>query len=391
MNGKQYCISEYGESKRTKSTQRVTRIFLNAYIRYLYPEISAEETDTYSLKYLTETEDHFSVLRDYLIFLNKSGLAPNTINSRITYVIHWLKWNRVYLTTAEYDMIRRNLPAPVTVHEDKRITPDHIRSIVFHSDTLLKAFVLMVSSSGARVNEVLNLKFSDLREGKPRSFHIPRERMKAGKPHTYFYSDEAHMALEEWLKIRSAAVRHAESRTVRCLHREWTCRSDRIFPLTYEAVRQKFCRSMRNAGLFGIDTQSGRSEISFHSLRKWCESTMKLYMPINVANELIGHDEGLSRHYRRYTEETLREYYLLVEPHLRILSSSDCSLLREESSGRKMFPDSTIITVLLDSYASRIAEMERELETLRSLVTERYGTRNIRAGWKTDYDEHPIQ
>ena len=373
MNEKQYCISEYGESKRTNSTRRLTRIFLNAYIRFLYPEAPADETDTYSLRYLAETEDHFPVLRDYLIFLNRSGLAPNTINSRITYVIHWLKWNRVYLTTAEYDMIRRNLPAPVTVHEDKRITPDHIRSIVFHSDTLLTAFVLMISSSGARVSEVLNLKFSDLREGKPRSFHIPRERMKSGKPHTYFYSDEAHVALEEWLKIRSGAARSAESRTVRCLHREWVGRSDRIFPLTYEAVRQKFCRAMRGAGLFSVDRTSGRSEISFHSLRKWCESTMKLYMPINVANELIGHDEGLSRHYRRYAEETLREYYLLAEPHLGILSCSDCSLLSEKSIVSGVVSDSIIVKVLLDSYASRVAEMEREIETLRSLVTGRSG------------------
>lgn len=73
----------------------------------------------------------------------------------------------MYLTTAEYDMLRRNLPSPVTIHEDKRITPDHIRSIVFYSDTLLKAFVLLGSSSGARVNEVLNQGFSDLRKGNP--------------------------------------------------------------------------------------------------------------------------------------------------------------------------------------------------------------------------------
>jgi len=45
---------------------------------------------------------------------------------------------------------------------------------------------------------------------------------------------------------------------------------------------------------------------------------MKLHIPINLANELIGHDEGLSVHYRRYGKKQMREAYRIVEPYLSI-------------------------------------------------------------------------
>ncbi|MCZ0862282.1 tyrosine-type recombinase/integrase [Methanocorpusculum vombati] len=366
MGDTYYSVSEYIETKRTDNTRKAALYGLAVFFQYLNPvQKTREELDRVSIQYLRETTDHFDQVRDYCVYLVKyTDFTPNTIKNRVNALIHWLRWNRIVFSPAESAIISNILPRAIPVHEDRVISRDNIRSILSHSDTLLQTVILILASSGMRINELLNTRFSDIRPGAPNAIHIPRNRMKAGKAHTYFYSSEAEKSLSEWLKVRDAYIDRAMLKTQYCLKRlAKKADDDLIFPFSYDTLRRKFLRAIEAANLYEVNTESSRTTISFHSFRKWCESTMKLYVPINVVNELIGHDEGLSRSYRRYAADQLRSAYQAAEPHLFILAPEEYAILKGESAHVLREQQATTA-----SLAAEMMKMRAEIEAMREFI-----------------------
>ena len=362
MEQRHYSLEEFAESKRSVSTQKLSRRSLRQYLLFVYPEATQETVDAYSLRYLKEGHDHFSHLVQY-INQNREK-APLTLNRVVSDVRYWLRWNGQELSVSESARLKNILPRPVVITEDEALTIEKIRSILVHSDTLMRAFLLTLSSSGMRADELMGVRFSDMREeGGCRYFHIPAARMKARKPHDYRYSAEAYAAIQEWLKVRSEYVRKAEAKTRRCLGRDVDDTADLLFPLSYNTHSAKLHNALRDAKLLRQDETTKRYTIGFQAFRRWYDSVLKLHLPLNVANELVGHDEGLSSNYRRYPRKMLDDAYLSVEDHLRIFAPDDYVSLKGSMSEELKTQASTTAAL-----AAELLRQREELDAMKLFI-----------------------
>ncbi len=83
------------------------------------------------------------------------------------------------------------------------------------------------------------------------------------------------------------------------------------------------------------------------------ESTAKLHQPENIVNALIGHDEGLSKHYRRYTSEQLRDSYKVIEPWLCIEAPVSYAELQGETKQALSEQNAVIVSLVKDMQSQK--------------------------------------
>ena len=357
-----------------QTTAKNAAYHLRAYLSFVYStDVSLEELDAVSIQHISDvfagSVSAFRKFREYCEMLKQTPTAPTTIKTRISSVKRWYSWNNISFSGQEQAILSTVLPRAVNVSEDEDITAEQIRSILHHSDVLLKALILLAVSSGARINEILQLRYSDLVDGTPKAFRIPRERMKAGRAHTYFYSEEAGCALDEWNKRRPEYVRRAKVKIELCLKQKADETSgELIFPICYNTARERLRRTLKAAELWRVD-DAGRDTIHFHSFRKFCDSEMKRHIPTNTANALIGHYEAGDISYRRYSKEILREEYLKCEPYLTILAPKEYAELQTTTSRRITETNAT-----MSALAARLVETEREYAALRELILSMSGS-----------------
>jgi len=86
-------------------------------------------------------------------------------------------------------------------------------------------------------------------------------------------------------------------------------------------------------------------------------------MSINMANEIIGHDEGLSKSYRRYDKQTIREEYCKVEPYLTVLAPANYADLQGTTQKELRAQQETTAAL-----AAKMLSMEQELKELRTII-----------------------
>lgn len=351
------------------NTAKNATYHLRYYLSFVYAtEISFEELDAVSVQHINDvlmkSVSPYVKFREYCESLKRAGIAPSTALTRTSSVRRWYSWNNIVFSPQEQAILTSIQPRAVHVSEDEDVTAEQIRGLLHHSDVMMKALILLAVSSGARINEILNLRYSDLVEGTPCGFHIPRERMKAGRAHTYFYSEEAGRALEEWSKRREEHLRRARVKIERCLKQKAgePC-EELIFPICYNTARERLRRTLKAAGLLRRD-DVGRDTVHFHSFRKFCDSEMKRHIPPNVANALIGHYEAGDVSYRRYDKEMLKAEYLKCEPYLTILAPAGYAEL-QTTTQRQISETNATVSAL----ANRLVEMEREYAALREFVS----------------------
>lgn len=358
-----YSLDEFLESKKSEGTKKAAGRSIRQFLKLVYPDVKNEELNECSLRYLEEHDDHFLQLMRF-IKANRHK-APLTIHHEVNHVQYWLKWSGIELSVAECAKLKNMMPRPVVLTEDEVLTPDKIRTLLNHSDVLMRAFILLLCSSGMRADELVKIRFEDMREDGCRRFHIPAERMKARKPHDYRYSDEAHDALLEWLKVRDDYVARADLKTRRCLqHKKDHSQMDEfIFPFSYALFSVKLHNVLESAKMLRKDETTGRCTITFQAFRRWFDSTIKLHMSVNLANELVGHDEGLSSNYRRYPQEMLDEAYHDVEKYLKIFAPDDYANMKGEFA--RMLQNQETTTAQL---TAEILKQKEDISALNSRI-----------------------
>ncbi len=296
---------------RARATRNAVRKSLRAYLRYLSGNTSAsdEQLAAFAGTYLRKSVDliYTDICRYAVHLRDTKKNAPNTIRLKMYYAFAYLACNRISITPADKKRLQNLLPRPVTVTEEEELTRQTLKTLVTAADPQMKTILLLLISSGMRISELLSITRDQIRYGTPTEICINREHMKAGKPHIYCISKEAETALAAYL----AGIQH---------HSEHEPGLRRIFPSCYATIGKHFLDLQKKTGVHQWSPQGRRSTITLHSIRKWTESEMKLHIPINLANELIGHDEGLSAHYRRYGREQMRTAYQTVEPHLTLFT-----------------------------------------------------------------------
>jgi hypothetical protein len=201
------------------------------------------------------------------------------------------------------------------------MTAGVIESAMKELDLKGRALVLTLASSGARLNEILSLKISDVDfESKPVKLTLRNTKNKQTR--FTFITSEAAQCVQAWLEKRDQYLVGASRRNAG-LVRAGICgkkdtNTDLLFPLTDSAVNSLWENALKAANLYSQDEQTGRNQYRIHSFRKFFISQLSMAGQKTLAEHLAGHSGYLDNSYRRSGEEEAGKAYLSVQHVLTI-------------------------------------------------------------------------
>jgi len=270
--------------------------------------------------------DIYRVLSEFVIFLDKNGYKPKTIQVRLAATKGYLRHIGIKVSTDDCKHSVR-MPKPIR-HRDEPITKEMILRLLRNVSPNMQTIILVLLSSGMRIGELVQLKISDIDfTSKPTRIRIRAETTKTREERETFITTEATNALKDYL----------------IKHYSWNESRDNLhlknIPLFGRASALKtapkqdihspdsilasnlLIRNLTNAlaKMPELDEKNanGRRVIHFHGLRKFFRTTVGNVCGRDFAEALIGHGFYMDTYYV-LSEPQKRELYLKAEPYLTI-------------------------------------------------------------------------
>ncbi|WP_214020184.1 tyrosine-type recombinase/integrase [Methanoculleus sp.] len=304
--------------------------------------------DKLAIEYLNGDRDEFDFADDLQDFIRaNAGAAPKSLGIYKSTVLSWLAENHIYL----HQQTTRRIQAggrPLT--RDRIPTHEELRKILGHGDLQLKAYILLLSSSGLRPSEGLKLRWDDI-DREHGLIRVRGEIAKNKTPRITFISVEAMETLNEWREYFDQYITKIDAVTWREIERD----TDRVFPVTYKATREKFLRVLEKAGLDETDPSTGRTVLHLHALRKFYRTRLAMGgVPVDVVEELMGHEGYLAGSYVRLTVADLEVQYRAAEHELWIYRTKPIN----EEQLRRVEADYRDLQEKYDQVQQQIAKMD---------------------------------
>ena len=288
---------------RTASTRTSYVTGICTFIHFIYslPPIKGErrtkeERDICFKKcneYLEDSRNHGDDLIAFIKSMNEKHNSPQLINVNITAVKEFLVHHRIKLDEFDLKRVKKVKPPLSPVKRKYDISHEEIRKILTHSHLTLKSIILLLVSSGARIDEILTLTLKNIELYENYGIiYLSRENTKTKKQRYSFISQEAVEVLKEYIR------------------KEKKKDNDRLFDFTYENANYMFNLALKNAGLDDRDEDTNTRKISFHIFRAFFLSQLKLVITPEIPEMLAGHEGYLSANYRNYPKKQALEEYL---------------------------------------------------------------------------------
>ena len=201
---------------------------------------------------------------------------------------------------------------------DKVMTAKVIDAALKEMDVRGRTLVLTLASSGARLNEVLSLKLSDIDlESNPVKITIRGVNAKNKQTRFTFISHEAAQCVRAWLKKRDEYLKIATTRNKGLIgigkSSEKITDTDLLFPFSDNAANSMWETALRASGQFTLDPTTGRNQYRIHSFRKFFISQLSMAGQKVLAEHLSGHLGYLDASYRQVSSEQAGAEYLKVQ------------------------------------------------------------------------------
>ncbi len=283
-------------------------------------------------------ETYFDDERDYKVditefWLSMKGKPPKTIKTNLAAVKSFLMEYEIEMSNGFWKKLSKRTKGSRAVMIDNPLGNYQLKEILQHGETKARALFLIVSSSGMRISEVLQLTKKDIdMESKPVKINIRRETTKTGNPRISFISDEAKEALNAWLKERDKYLESAIKKSN--FKNKKNADDSRIFPFKYNVARVMWNRLIEKAGYDEIDERTGRHKMHIHTLRRYFRTRMALEIPADVVETLMGHEEYLTQVYRKYQQDDLARMYLKGEEKVVVFETPIDNTAIEEQLGK---------------------------------------------------------
>ena len=236
------------------------------------------------------------IYKQFIINLAQRDVAPKTITT----------WGSAIKKLFEANGIKIDKEIRVktfTVHEDKLPSKEELKFIINNTDLRTRVIILILLSSGLRIDELRNLKVGDIDLSKePALIKVRPIYSKERKGRITFISSQAKEELLKYLAIRKNI-------------------NEESFLITTKKGKQLSYSQIQylvNKAFKLIAKKEGkRYNLHAHVLRKFFKTTMIASgIPGPIVDRLVGHKRYLSEEYELYSEEQLREWYLKAEKNL---------------------------------------------------------------------------
>jgi len=234
--------------------------------------------------------------KNFLLELAKKNVAPKTIITWSSALKKFFKANDIKI---DEDIKIRAF----NIHEDILPTKEELKFILNNSDLRTRVIILLMLSSGLRIDEVRNLQLKDLDlNSNPPIIKVRSKFAKERKARITFMSSQCKEELLKYLSTRKNLTE--DSYLI-------TTRKEKI--LSYSQIQY-----MLNKAFKIIAKKEGkRYSLHPHVLRKFFKTTMiSSGVPAPIVDRLVGHSRYLAEEYELYSLEQLKEWYLKVENNL---------------------------------------------------------------------------
>lgn len=271
--------------------------------------------------------DIYKILNEFVVFLDSKKYKPKTIMSRMPAVKGYLRNLGLKFDIEDYKRIVR-IPRLVR-HREEPITKELILKLQRNLSPKLQTVILVLSSSGMRLGELVQLELGDIDfQTHPVTIRLRAETTKTRTERETFLTTEATNSLKEYIK-RSFGWKENEDnsqlkntkifgRTSKIINLKRKLNPSQPPHLHAESLLQnslRYCLE-KNPGLDNKN-KNDRKIVHFHAFRKFFRTTVGNVCGRDYAEELMGHGFYMDTYYQLSVEKR-QEMYLLAEPHLTI-------------------------------------------------------------------------
>ena len=278
-------------------------------------------------KVSSESLDIYKILNEFVVFLDSKKYKPKSIMTRMPAVKGYLRNLGLRFSSEDYKQMVR-IPRVIRQREEP-ITKELIAKLQRNLPPKLQTIILVLSSSGLRLGELVQLELDDIDfQTHPVTLRLRAETTKTRTERETYLTTEATNSLKEYLKRSFEWKENGDN-----LH----LKNTKIFGRTSKIINLKRKLNPRQPphlhaeGLLhnslryfleknpGLDNRNknGRKVVHFHAFRKYFRTTVGNVCGRDFAEELMGHGFYMDTYYQLSTEKR-REMYLLAEPHLTV-------------------------------------------------------------------------
>ena len=314
-------------------------------------------------KYLKEKRNYPEDMANFVV--NLHDRPPLSARQTFIRVKEFFSYYNRELSSKDLKFIRNKLPKGNARTMEKDMDIETIRVILQHLDTKGRALVLVLASSGMRINEALSVTLDDVDlKSKPSCITVRGETSKTGDTRMTFMSAEAAQAVHEWLKVRADYIRTSANRNNGLVKsgRGKTKTADddgRLFPFSDQNASVLWDTALTKANLLSRDKTTNRKQLHYHQFRKFFISQLSLIVSKEIAEMLAGHNGYLTGSYRRYTKKQLAEEYLKGQHLLTIQAPKELQEMESEFKAK------------LQGHSEMLEHIVRENMQLKEQITKR--------------------
>jgi len=241
------------------------------------------------------------------------------------------------------------------------MTVDKIQSLLPFLDIRLKALVLCLVSSGARINELLSLTIGDLHIDDSPPYAYIRYADTDTNRRVYF-TQEAVSALKQWFSVRGEYLKESNECITPQFRRNPASESH-VFPFTASSLYRQYDKALLKAGLFRKDDRTKRNVLNIHRLRAFFRVTVSGVVGSDTAELLLGHVDPYGNAYRNLPDQQLGELYLKCEESLTI--SSNKRIERDIKAQANIINDQERTITELTERLTQVEQAQQEKAAIR--------------------------
>lgn len=368
-------IADYLKNYSKTSTKTGYTAALYTFLDFIYGKqregirVTEAEREVYEElvdRYLKEERDFAKDMTEFVITLQSR--PPISARTTFNNIKCFFDYHDLSLTPKELKFIGYKLPKGNSRTIEKDLDFDTIRMIIQHVDVKGRALILVLASSGMRINEALSLPLEDIDfKTTPTTITIRGENAKTGDNRITFISTEATQAVNEWLKVRQNYITSSAKRNNGLVQsgRGNTKNGEddgRLFPFSDHTASVMWENALVKAGLLSHDKTTNRKQLHYHQFRKFFISQLSLIISKEIPEMLAGHAGYLTGAYRRYTKKQLAEEYLKGQHLLTIQAPKELQEIESEFKARMQTHGEIIESLVKKNITleTKLAELEEE-------------------------------
>jgi integrase len=319
----------------------------------------------------------YELFNDFVSFLltYREGIIPKSMSLYLAVLRSYFAYYDIDVIPSKF---RRKVKVPKLYREDEMaIDVEDIRKILLScSNRRLKAYILILASSGLRAVEAASIRLRDIDlSSQPVKIHIRKEYSKTRTGRDTYISDEAVIFLKQWIdwkyrkkdtnvnsKISSDESINGKDMKLQDLV-QYTDSNDLIFSMysisqvpnpnnLYTKLIIEFQKLLKAADM--DERKEGTSEykrrlITLHSFRRFVKTVISNQVNQDYSEWFLGHAKS--------------SYYVIKEQERRNMYAEKCMKYLT-------FLDYTTLDAAGKSVEAKLSEKDQEIEALKQKMTE---------------------